>query len=131
MRELLSKDRNNIVYWLGAVAYAGFVSVSSEGLWWFLSLVLTAFAARQAFPLLFQMFGWVRDSNAVARFSTDENSKKLVIVLAAAVVLFTIAIPLGSPWASFAGALVAWFGSQRLVAPPAKDRDTEEEKDEF
>lgn len=130
-RPLLSKDRNNIVYWLVAVAYAGFVAVGSEGFWWFLSLVLTAFAARQAFPVLVQMIGWVRDSNAVAKLSTDEDSKKLVIVSALAVALFTIAVPLQSPWASFAGALVVWFGSQRLVAPPVNNEDVDDETGTF
>jgi hypothetical protein len=117
---LLSKDKNNVLYWLGAVAYAGFVSVGSGGFWWFLNIVFVALAARQGFPELAKMFILTRETNAVARFSEDKNAKNLVLVLAIAAVLYTVAIPFTSPLVAFAATLVAVFGSKRVTGPSAQ-----------
>lgn len=112
---LLSKDKENLVYWAVAFVYALFVAAGSGGLWWVLSLVLVALAARQGFPELVKMFLLTKESEAITRFSTDKEAKRLVLTLAIAAALYTMAIPLTSPFAAFLGALVAWFGSKRVI----------------
>lgn len=118
---LLAKNKENLSYWLGAVAYAGFVSVGSGGFWWVINILLVALAARQGFPELAKMFILTRETNAVARFSTDKNAKKIVLTLAIAAVLYTVAIPFTSPLVAFVATLVAVYGSKRVVGPSAQD----------
>lgn len=114
---LLSKDRTNVTYWIAAAVYAIFVALGSGGFFWFLSFIFVAFAARQGFPELVKMFLLTRETDAVSRFSTDKAAKNLVLVLAISAALYTIALPVTSPWIAIAATLVAVFGSKKVLGP--------------
>ena len=123
---------NGKAYWVAAGVYAAAVATRLEGFWMVLNFILIAVTARHGFVALYDLFKMARNPDIMEQAQQgNKTARQLLITLGLAAVLYTVAIPLGTPLPAYLASLVAWAGLMVILAPAAinkkQARQTERE----